>query len=280
MGLDSEGRITACKTWQGYVVFFKSDRICKLMGSRSDSLTLQDRPAVGLTARLAGTLCEVAGDLYYLAESGVYRYRGQEPERISTVGADGVRGGLGGTDGDTYYLAVKRKGELWRMYSYVPQTGLWYAEDELHPAAMLCRDGFLCVQDAEGFLWRTSSDGRNTVCVEDERARFGEIDATVVIPPDYGFQPEGCRPVGISLRATAKDGEVTPTLEVFAEYALGSAGQDADGSREISLGICKGPMTDRLLKFPLVPRPCDGVRIRLAMTGDWVIHEVTREYEK
>jgi hypothetical protein len=116
--------------------------------------------------------------------------------------------------------------------------------------------------------------------VEDERARFGEIDATVVIPPDYGFQPEGCRPVGISLRATAKDGEVAPTLEVFAEYALGSAGQDADGSREISLGICKGPMTDRLLKFPLVPRPCDGVRIRLAMTGDWVIHEVTREYEK
>ena len=278
--LDTEGDITACVAWQGYVVFFKADRVCKLLGARSDSMTLQDRPAVGLTARLADTLCEVGGDLYYLAESGVYRYRGQEPERISPVGEAGVRGGLGGTDGDAYFLAVKRKGNLWRLYCYLPEVGKWYAEDGLQPVSMICRGRFLFIQDADGYLWQTSSDGRDTACVYDERQRFGELRASAVLPPDYGLQPEGCRLVGVSVRATSEAEDAEPTLEVFAEYADGRAGKDADGSREVSLGVFAGKMTDRLLKFPVTPRLCDGVKLRLSMVGDWVIHAVTREYER
>ena len=101
--------------------------------------------------------------------------------------------------------------------------------------------------------------------------------SSVTLQPDYDFQPDGCRPVGIYLRATAKAGGV---LEVKGEYACGEKKLDADGSREVPLGVFTGKMTDRLLRIPLSPRLCDGLRLRLAMTGEWVIHEVICEYER
>ncbi len=281
--MGTDGDITACVAWQGYVVFFKADRICKLLGTRADSFALQDRPAVGITSRLADTLCEVGGDLYYLAENGVYRYRGQEPECISPAGAVGVRGGVGGTDGRVYYLAVKRVGDQWRQYGYLPEGGLWYAEDDFRPACMILRNGFLCIQGADGCLWLTSSDGRNTYCAYDECRQKGAVEASAVLPPDYRFQPEGCRLIRVAVRATSAAGsadEGVPSLEVLAEYADGGSALDADGSREVSLGRFTGVMTDRLLKIPVSPRLCDGVRLRLIMKGDWTIHAVTCEYER
>ncbi len=275
--LGSDGNITACVAWQGYVVLFKADRICKLLGNRSDSFTLQEHPAVGLSARLAETLCEVSGDLYYLAESGVYRYRGQEPQRISDLGDEGARGGLGGTDGRAYYLAIKRRGELWHQYCYLPETGEWYGEDDMRPVCMMERDGYVCIQDTDGVIWRTSSDGRDPACVYDEIETGGAVEASVTLPPDRDFLPDGCRPVEVCLRATAEEGAL---LEVRGEYACGGEGADADGSREVTLGRFQGKMTDRLLRIPLTPRLCDGLKIRLVMTGGWVIHGVICEYER
>ncbi|MBQ9151095.1 MAG: hypothetical protein IJX72_02500 [Clostridia bacterium] len=274
---DTNGDFTACAAWQGYVVFFKSDRICKLIGSRSDSFTLHDTPAVGIPARLADTLCEVNGALLYCADGGVYRYCGQEPERIAPAGASAATDGCGGTDGYAYYLAVEQGTAGWRQYLYLPDTGDWYAEDDLHPTGMVRRDGFLCIQDSDGYIWLTSSDGRATGCSFVERHVRGEVEASVTLAPDYGFQPEGCRLTGIFIRATAQTGA---TLEVLADYADGQAGKDAIGTEEVSLASFEGKMTDRLLRIPVAPRLCDGVKLRFAMTGAWVIHAVIREYER
>ena len=273
--LSSDGNITACAVWQGYVVFFKEDSVCKLLGTRSDSFTLQERPAVGVSARLADTLREVGGALYYLNERGVYRYGGQEPERISPIGNFPVWNGVGGTDGVAYYLAVYGNGS-WRQYCYLPREELWFPEDSIHPCSMVCRDGFLCEQDGEGRLWLTSSDGRDPFCFSDEREVTGDVRSSMILLPDYEFQPDGCRLTGVAVRAT---GPEEGTLEVLADYADGTRGLDADGMGEESLGIVEGGMTDRLLRFPVLPRFSDGVRLRLEMTGEWVIHGVIREYE-
>lgn len=273
----SEGDLTACAPWQGYVVFFKTDRICKLLGTRADSFTLQERPGVGPSARLADTLCEVGGDLYYLAEGGVYRYRGQEPERISPVGDAGVQDGAGGTDGVAYYLAVRDGSGGRRLYCYLPEEGRFHPEDNLAVSSMIGWDGFLCIQDSAGRLWKSSCDGRNTGTAADERSVSGPVRASVILPPDYGFQPDGCRLAAVSVRVT---GGPSSALEVFAEYADGASKKDADGSAWVSLGGLAGKATDRLCRFPLTPHTCDAVRIRLAMTGDWTVHEVIKEYER
>ncbi len=274
---DTDGIFTACAPWQGYVVFFKSDRICRLMGSRSDSFTLSDTFAVGIPARLANTLCEVGGALIYCTDGGVYRYRGQEPERIAPTGNSQVTDGCGGTDGYAYYLAVEQGNGAWRQYLYLPDDKDWYAEDDIHPTGMIRKEGYLCIQDSDGYIWLTSSDGRATGCNFDERHVRGEVEASVTLEPDYGLQPDGCRLTAVYIRATSGVGA---EMEVLAAYADGQAGKDAAGSEEISLGTFKGQMTDRLLRIPVIPRLCDGVRLRLVMTGGWVIHSVIREYER
>ena len=279
--LSSDGDITACAVGQGSVIFFKQDSICKLLGSRADNFTLQERPGVGVPAELADSLCEVAGDLYYAARGGVYRYRGQESERISPLGDAAVQDAVGGTDGAAYYLSLCRAG-AWRQFCYLPGEGRWFPEDTMAPAAMIRYKGFLCIQDGSGALWLTSADGRDTGCGAVEEMVCGEL----ILPPDYELQPEGCRPVEVAVRADCHGGGV---LEIFAEFADGSsadgtaadgsAGKDTAGRSTVLLGRAEGAMVDRLLRFPVTPRHCDGVRISLRMTGDWTIHAVTRVYE-
>ena len=182
---------------------------------------------------------------------------------------------MGGTDGSAYYLAMEGGGNR-RLYCYLPEEQAWFAEDGLYPYGMVGRNGFLCMQDGAGNLWLTSSDGRDPGCLSDEEEAMGPIRASLVLLPDYGLQPEECRLTGVYVRATGRE---EGSLEVFADYADGAGGSDADGLGEVSLGVVYGGVTDRLLRFPVLPRPCDGVRIRLSMTGDWVIHGVIREYE-
>lgn len=103
---ESGGDFTALSPWQGYTVFFKPDRICKLLGSRSDSFTLQESQGAGIPEGFGDTLREVGNSLYYVSFGGVYRYRGQEPERVSSFGAVTVTEGHGGSDGSVYCLSL------------------------------------------------------------------------------------------------------------------------------------------------------------------------------
>lgn len=274
---DTEGDFTACAAWQGYVICFKADRICKLVGSRSDSFGWQDSAAVGIPDRLADTLCEVDGALCYCAAGGVYRYRGQQPVRIASAGERTLTDGHGGTDGARYYLALETRDGLWRQCVYHPEDGMRYDEDDLCPADMLCRDGFLWIQDGDGYIWMTSSDGRMGETSVDERTAKGAVRASVTLAPDYTYFPDGCRPTAVMLRATADAGA---TLEVWGDYADGRVGKDADGTAEVILGSFTGRMQDRWLRIPLKPERCDGMHLRLIMTGGWVIHEIIREYEQ
>ncbi len=276
----TEGNFTACAPWQGYVVFFKPGRICKLLGSRTDSFTLNDTPAPGIPAALAGTLCEVGGALYYHGLSAVYRYAGQYPERVGHLTNAVVTAGCGGTDGLSYYVAVSTGIGMtgsWRQYVYAPDAGAWYAEDALHPVAMLYREGFLCTQDHTGRIWLSASDGRRAETSFAETPLYGHLLAAVTFESDHSFEPEGYRPVNLFIRATAVDGA---EMRVLAAFADGLIPQDATSAKAVELGHITGAMNDRLVRIPLHPRRCDSVRLRLELTGSWVIHAVTWEYER
>ena len=276
LSADGEGNLTACAPWQGYVIFFKSDRIYKLLGNRADSFVLQERAAVGIPKALAGTLCEVGGDLYYCSGSGVFRYRGQDPEWVAPLAGGAATEGCGGSDGQAYYLAIAQAGTGWRQYVYLPLRDEWYAEDDLHTVCMAQREGFLYLVGEGGNVWMTSSDGRKTGCRFTEEDAGELFEATAVLPPDYHLQPNVCRPGGLYIRATAAEGA---SMEVLVDYADSYAGKDADGTAPVSLGRFEGGMTDRLLRMRMPADPCDGVKVILRMKGEWIIHAVIREYE-
>lgn len=267
---DAEGEFTALSSWQGYVVFFKSDRICKLLGSRADSFTLQDRWGVGVPAPLAHTLCEVGDALYYASAGGVWRYRGQEPEWVCSFGGGMAQVGCGGTDGRAYYLSVNVDGRD-RLSLYIPDEGKWYPEDEILMGAMLCHDGLLWMQGESGMVWTTSSDGRALGGGTSE----GNVTASMTLAPDRPDEPSRICPTGLWVRATGKNGK----LRVYASYADGAAGRDATTRSEVLLGEFSAPMTDRLLTMTPVAGLWDAVTVRVETLGDFVIHDVIRRYD-
>ena len=272
---DTEGDFTALSSWQGYVVFFKPDRICKLLGNRADSFTLQDRQAVGLSSALAATLCEVGDGLYYASEGGVWRYRGQEPEWVCTLGGITAEGGCGGTDGRAYYLAVSAGGRS-LLSLYLPEERAWYPEDGLAAGAMLCREGRVWMQDETGSIRFSSSDGRPAEGSFSEESAYGQARASLTLPADRTDEPSRLRPMALWIRAT---GRGMGTLRVYASFADGASSIDATREAEVLLGEFSAPMTDRLLTVPVWAEACDAVTLRLEMTGDWVIHDVIRRYE-
>lgn len=264
----TDGDYTALSPWQGYVVFFKEDGICKLLGSRSDSYTLQESRGVGIPCELADTLCEVGNALCYASRGGVYLYRGQESLRVASFGEVTVTDGHGGSDGEVYCLALTSDGGE-RVSLLLPGTGVWYPEDTLSAGAILGHKGFFYVLDREGNIWKTSSAGRDTGCAFDERQIKGEIVSSATLAHDHYGEPDGYRLVGVAVRATGTAGG---RLRVLIRYD--------EEDEEVVLGEFTGGMTDRLLRIPLIPRPCDGSVLRLEMTGDWVIHAVMRTYER
>ena len=266
---DTEGDFTALSPWQGYVVFFKEGRICRLLGSRADSMVLQDNRGVGIPSALADTLCEVGDALYYCAAGGVYRYRGQEPQRVCPVGEGGVSAGCGGTDGHASYLSAQTPAG-WRMSLYLPEAEVWYPEDSTRATAMLTLGGFLAFSDGEGKVWLTASDGRSTPCVSNEITLGGIPTASATLATRHCEERDGFRLTGLCLRASAPAGS---TLRVYGTYTAGEAVETC------LLGEYAGGFADRLLRVPVIPRLCDGVTLRLDMAGEWVIHEVLEEYE-
>lgn len=265
---ESGGDFTALSPWQGYTVFFKPDRICKLLGSRSDSFTLRESHGAGIPEGFGDTLREVENSLYYASFGGIYRYRGQDPERVSFFGEVTVTEGHGGSDGSVYCLSMTADGEE-RVRLLLPEEGVWYPEDDLAVGFVLGYGGFLYLQDGEGNIWKISPEGRATGCAFTEEQIKGALVSSATLVPDHFGEPDGYRLVGLAIRAT---GEIGGTLRVWIRY---------DGSaEEVLLGKFDGGVADELLRISPLPRPCDGSVLRLEMTGDWVIHAVMRTYER
>lgn len=283
--IDTDGDLTACATWQGYVMIFKSDRICRLLGNRSDSFTLTELRAPGIPAALADTLCELGGALYYHSDSGVYRYgrAGQYPERIGCLSLSATIDGCAGSDGACYYLGRAEANEAgesrWETYVYAPEADAWYREDAREAVCMTTMDGYLCRQDRNGDIWLTRSDGRMANRPVSEPDRHGPIEASVTFAPDHAFEPNGYRPVAIAIRATSAPGGELRVLAICSDGRSRMDAEPQDPLAYTTLACFAGGMSDRLLRISLLPPACDGMILRLEMTGEWMIHSLIWEYE-
>ncbi len=281
---DTEGDLTACAAWQGYVVFFKADRICRLLGSRADAFSVSDIAAPGIPADMADTLCEVGGALYYYGDSGAYRYgeRGLYPERLGCLSLSTPIKGRAASDGLSWYLSLAERDvqgqPKWRTYVYVPDTNAWFAEDT-RPISSMCRlESYVCRQNTDGHIWLCRSDGRRAGRAVDEADVYGPIASSVTFGCDKSFEPDGYRPTAVYIRATSEPGGELQVLGAVSDGAYCPAGTPDITDYRV-LAAFAGGMTDRLLYVPLLPAACNGMTLRLEMTGDWIIHAVTRVYE-
>lgn len=288
----TDGDFTACIAREDELMLFKASSIVRLTGTRADSFALSEISAAGIPAGLSHTLCEMEGTLYYHGSDGVYGYAitAQKPERLGDVFDGKPACGHAVAYEEGYYISLAGEtpdGEHTSgRYLYVPHKRAWYVEADTHMTDGIRLGGHLCSVDEAGDLWLSRTDGERAYPAADADRKACPVRSFVSFVPDYTNHPDGCRPVNLYLRATS-DG--SGDLRVLLSFADGRCGLDAnmpdvawdgrerDNAREVA--CISGAMENRLLRIPLPPRRCDHMILALEMLGDWVIHDITLEYE-
>lgn len=129
VAVGGEGDFTACCAYDTGVLFWKENRLHKLLGSVPSQYSLYSYEIEGVEKGSHKSLVVLNEILYYKGLNGVYAYRGGIPDLISSeFGERSFREAIAGTDGEQYYLSVK-EGEESYLFTYNTRKGIWLLED-------------------------------------------------------------------------------------------------------------------------------------------------------
>ena len=131
VAVGSEGDFTACTRYGSDVLFWKEEKLHKLLGSYPAEYALYSYDIEGVQAGSEKSICIINEVLYFKGVRGIYRYAGDVPSLISdNFGNKSYTKAVGGSDGDKYYVSML-EGEQAHTYTYLIKYGIWMLEDKL-----------------------------------------------------------------------------------------------------------------------------------------------------
>lgn len=252
----SEGDFTGCIGYGSAVLFFKEDRLYKILGSYPSQYTMYDYTVPGVKKGSEKSLRNLNEVIYYHGREGVYRYSGGAPELISeNFGLRRFQNASAGAEGDRYYISMQDvTSKEWGLWVYDIQRGLWLQEDGMQAVDFAC-DG--------GKLYCAAGDGRVLVLNPDSSEETVEWSA-VTCRMDETYLNRKCYS-RILLRLEIGEGSW-----VQAEISH-------DGG-PWQLVYTDHDSRARVREIPIMPRRCDSFRVRLSGEGETVIRSMVREY--
>lgn len=180
VAVGSDGAFTGCVGYSEGVLFWKADCLHKVLGTAPSNYELHTYSVPGVQAGSAKSQVVFNDVLYYQGERGVYAYAGGTPSLLSTCfGERRLTDGVGGSDGEKYYLAAK-EGEKRHLLVYDPEKGLWLREDGAGVRDFARLENRLYFADEDGKVWLIDGGGEDpdqewmaqfTPCYETVRGR-------------------------------------------------------------------------------------------------------------
>lgn len=151
----SSGDFTACCRYGDAVLFWKQDKLYKLLGSYPSEYALYDYDIDGVQAGAHESIAIINEALYYKGVHGVYVYRGGTPQLISqNFGDRRFIGGTGGGYGNRYYFSTS-DGERDYLFVYDTLLGMWVLEDDIRVRTFFRKDGdelYMLTEGGEVYL--------------------------------------------------------------------------------------------------------------------------------
>lgn len=139
VGTDDE--FTGCAAYSSSVLFFKEEQMHKMLGSNPTQYQLYTYTMEGVKKGCYKSICNINETLFYVGLHGVYAYSGGTAQKISTALGDiDATKAVAGTDGEKYYLSIRKGATDWNLWVYSLKTGLWIREDDFG-AVDFARDG-------------------------------------------------------------------------------------------------------------------------------------------
>ncbi len=264
----SEGDFTAVAPWQNYLVFFKEDSLCKLLGEVAGSYYLSEWQAPGVMQGGTDTLCQVGDALYYLSAQGVFTYDGGYPRKLPQIPDARWVGGVGGSDGAWYYLCGHNEQGESELYVYDATGKCWYDVDACSILCMTRIKNTLYMLTEQGELLQTGGPWGKDTIIKDQAETSIALQASVEFCDDVRCILEGQRLHKLYLFCHGED-------ESFMRIKIAYDGEQT--YREI--GTCSGRI-EGWVEILVPPVRCKYYRLRLEMTGPWCIDALHRVYEK
>ncbi len=257
VAVGSEGAFTGCCAYGGAVLFWKEDRVHKVVGGYPAQYELYSYQIPGVQAGCGGSLCSIEETLFYKGRVGFYAYNGGTPELISACfGPRRFSDAVAGSDGTCYYVSMRDETGAWGLYVFDPRRGIWLQEDGTHALGFAALEGALYCLDAEsGKLFLTGQDwdeeGRVPWCAtfrpfhEQDHGRKGYLRLYLRVELSAGAW----------LRVEASE-DGGPFHQVWATH------DDRHGTFVI----------------PLRPGRCDKLALRLEGKGGCKVESLVREF--
>ena len=271
--LGSDGSFTGAISYLGMPTFFKQNCIHTVYGNFPATYQIQTTECKGVQQGCDKSLIELNGALFYKSVGGVCAYMGSMPTEISmqlneigTQFIDAVAGGYR----NKYYIAMKdlrakNPDERW-LYVYDIDKGLWHKESPL---------------DVSHFIEISTQKYNGLYYLVKNRRALGQIDCNSTnaeSPEKVDWMAEtgvlGCSSPDkkyisrISIRLSIGIGT---RVYVYAEY-------DSSGTWE-QLGAITGTSLNTFT-FPVRPKRCDHLRLRIEGTDEAKIYSISKTYEQ
>lgn len=257
VSLGSDGQFTGAVTHAGYPIFFKENCMHKVYGNYPANFQVQTTACRGVQKGCSRSLAIVNEILYYKSQHAICAYDGSLPAEISySLGDVQYCNAVAGAHGNKYYVSMQNatSGE-WVFLVYDTAKGLWHKEDNLQAAQLCsCRDELYCsLTDGEiiTILGSGESYEENVAWM----AETGIINASL---PDRQYLNR------ISIRMILEPGS---EVSIMVQY-------DSCGEWE-NIGYMVGSNL-RSFTFPVRPRRCDHLRLRIEGVGKAMIFAITK----
>lgn len=256
----SDGPWTGAINYLGYPTFFKEDRIHRVTVSSVGAHTLIETPARGVQNGSAGSLAIVNEILFYKSRADVVAYQGGFPEGVSAaLGDENYSEAVGGTFGMFYFISMKDSANKRHLFVYDSSNRLWIREDDLQLTDIVRMEDSLYAQAADGVLWDLAG------AVGEKETRLPWAAQTGIL---YYQTPDRKYTSRYDIMIAAQAGT---KVEVYIQY-------DSNGIWRFS-----GAMTFKginTITFPVRPRRCNHMELRIQGEGDVKIYNIARILEQ
>ena len=256
----TDGQFTAAVTHLGYPLFFKETCIHKVFGNTPSSFQIQTTNCRGVARGSEKSLATVNEVLYYKSRAGVCAYDGSLPQEISSALGDVVyTDAVAGQLSNKYYISMKGPDEVYHLFVYDTQKGMWHREDNTQVKEFCnCRGDLYFIDTENGIRSILGSKIKDTEPIE-------WMAETGIIGMGYPDKKYISR---LLIRMSLAMGS---RVSFYIQY-------DSCGTWEHACSVTGTSL--RSFSVPIKPHRCDHFRFRIEGTGDAKIFSIVKTTEQ
>ena len=249
----SEEPFTGCCPYDGGVLFWKENKLHKLLGSYPAEYALYTYNIDGVKEGSHKSLQNIGEVLFYKGVRGVYAFDGSPRMISSNFGDRYFTDAVAGSDGEHYLISMKDDGGKDHFFSYNTRSGLWV------------REGDCCVT-------AFARQGKDVYMLEDDEiCRYGAVESTKDSEWFVQFTP---------IYETIEGQKTYSRIRLRIELPLESdmvISVRCDGGRWAECGKIVGRV-DGVVPVVVPINRCDKFELKIEGKGPFVIHSILREY--